>query len=102
MLHLVWEIAPGRGRSRPCLNAIAEVLRSGLVLAGSVLLDPRFAFAQGMVDDPAQAARGDSTHAKPAIRLAPREKLLFDFKWRFFPGPGRDPARDLSSRTTLA
>jgi hypothetical protein len=70
-----------------------EVLRSGLVLADSVLLDPRFAFAQGMVDDPAQAARGDSTQATPAISLAPpREKLLFDFNSRFFHGPGRDPA----------
>src|SRR5580692_12586482 len=52
-----------------------EVLRSGLVLAGSVLLDPRFAFAQGMVDDPAQAARGDSTHATPAISLAPERSF---------------------------
>jgi hypothetical protein len=91
--HLVWEIASNveHGSSLSACNR-REVLRWGLVLAGSVLLDPRFAFAQGMVDDPAQAARGDSTHATPAISLAPREKLLFDFNWRFFHGSGRDPA----------
>ena len=72
-----------------------DVLRSGLILsAGSILLNPRFAFTQAKVDDDAQAPRGDF-HAAPAISLAPREKLLVDFNWRFFQGHGSDPARDL-------
>jgi beta-galactosidase len=73
-----------------------DVLRSGLVLsAGSVLLNPGFALTQAILDEAAQTAGGDSTHAAPAISLAPREKLLFDFNWRFFQGHGSDPARDL-------
>ena len=31
----------------------------------------------------------------PDIDLAPRERLLFDFNWRFMLGHGSDPARDL-------
>ena len=72
-----------------------DLLRSGLALsAGGILLNPRFAFTRSIFDDTA-ATRGESVHAAPAISLAPREKLLFDFNWRFFQGHGSDPARDL-------
>jgi len=65
-----------------------DLLRNGavsaLALSASSLLSRR-AWAS------ANAAM--STAAEPA--LAPREKLLFDFGWKFQFGHGTDPARDL-------
>lgn len=73
-----------------------DVLRSGLVLsAGSVLLNPRFAVTQALFDATAQGDGKKLAPSAPAIDLAPREKLLFDFNWRFFQGHGTEPFRDL-------
>ncbi|HLW86321.1 MAG TPA: glycoside hydrolase family 2 TIM barrel-domain containing protein [Candidatus Sulfotelmatobacter sp.] len=73
-----------------------DVLRSGLVLsAGSVLLNPRFSVTRALFDGAAPAENKSPTYVAPAIDLAPREQLLFDFNWRFFQGHGSDPARDL-------
>lgn len=105
MHHLVWEIASNveHGSSLSACNR-REVLRWGLVLAGSVLLDPRFAFAQGMVDDPAQAARGDSTHATPAISLAPERSFSLTSigDSSMAPAAIRPRSRFCGFRTTLA
>jgi beta-galactosidase len=73
-----------------------DVLRSGLVLsAGSMLLNPRIAAAHGLFDATAQQENKGRAYAVPAIDLAPREQLLFDFNWRFFQGHGTEPSRDL-------
>ena len=73
-----------------------DILRSGLLLsAGKFLLNPRFAAAVSLLRAAEHAENRYSIHATPAIDLAPREQLLFDFNWRFFQGHGCDPARDL-------
>jgi beta-galactosidase len=43
----------------------------------------------------AHAGATDPVQTSPEIDLSPREHLLFDFDWRYFPGHGSDPARDL-------
>jgi beta-galactosidase len=73
-----------------------DVLRSGLVLsAGSVLLNPRFTLTQAMFDAALQSENKSLMRTAPVIDLVPRERLLFDFDWRFFQGHGADPLRDL-------
>jgi len=64
------------------------LLRSGL-LSGAALS------ASSLISRSAWAAAGmlESTATEPA--LAPREKLLFDFDWKFQFGHSTDPARDL-------
>jgi beta-galactosidase len=65
-----------------------ELLRSGLALSASSLL---LRSAWGRADALAQSiSAGQGTAA-----LAPREKLLFDFGWRFQMGNSDDPAKDL-------
>ena len=72
------------------------LLRSGLLLStGNILLKSPFAAAQALFGGAAQAGNGGRTHTMTAVDLAPRERLLFDFNWRFFQGHGCDPARDL-------
>jgi len=62
-----------------------DLLRSGLAISASSLVARRA---------PALLARyAAATDSPPA--LAPRERLLFDFGWKFFFGHGSDPRRDL-------
>jgi len=62
-----------------------DLLRSGLVLSASSLVAGRA---------PAWLARyAGAAESFPAV--APRERLLFDFGWKFLFGHGSDPRRDL-------
>ena len=68
-----------------------DLLSSGIALSASSLLS-RSAWAR------TASLLADSTAAVPVEALAavaPREHLLFDFGWKFTPGHGTDPARDL-------
>lgn len=51
--------------------------------------------------DAAPAAAKDATPLAPLgdASLAPRERLLFDFGWRFHPGHASDPSRDFEFGT---
>ncbi|HEX4004873.1 MAG TPA: beta-galactosidase GalA [Acidobacteriaceae bacterium] len=65
-----------------------DVLRTGVVLSGSSLLaNSAFGRVAALVD------RAMDDAALPAI--GPREKLLFDFGWKFKLGNGNDPSKDL-------
>jgi beta-galactosidase len=67
-----------------------NLLASGFALSASSLLSsPAWARAASAL---AEAPSG-SAAALPAI--APREKLLFDFGWKFMFGNGADPSKDL-------
>jgi len=67
-----------------------DLLRSGIAVSASSLL-PASALARV---NQALTERADATTAEmPSI--APRERLLFDFDWKFFQGNASDPARDL-------
>jgi len=61
-----------------------DLLRSGLAISASSLVTGP---AHGLL------ARYSAADSSPA--LAPRERLLFDFGWKFFFGHGSDPRRDL-------
>jgi len=64
-----------------------DLLRSGLALSASTLLPGTVRRAQTLLERyPAP---------EPSGALAPRERLLFDFGWKFFQGHASDPARDL-------
>ena len=63
-----------------------ELLGAGVALTASSLLS-RSAWAR------AAAALQENDAARPAE--APREKLLFDFGWKFTFGNGNDPTKDL-------
>jgi len=63
-----------------------NLLRSGLALsASSLLVRSAWARAESLL----------ATHADSDAAVAPREKLLFDFGWKFQLGHGTDPSRDL-------
>ena len=62
-----------------------DLLRSGLALSASSLVASR---AHALLAR--YAAGPDSSPTLP-----PRERLLFDFGWKFFQGHGSDPLRDL-------
>src|SRR3954470_12640610 len=64
-----------------------DLLVSGLALSASTLVPGAVQRAQALL------ARYPA--AQPSGALAPRERLLFDFGWKFFQGHGSDPARDL-------
>ncbi|HTT25010.1 MAG TPA: beta-galactosidase GalA [Candidatus Binatia bacterium] len=64
-----------------------DLLVSGLALSASTLVPGSVQRAHALL------ARYPA--AEPAGALAPRERLLFDFGWKFFQGHGSDPARDL-------
>lgn len=66
-----------------------DVLLSGLAASGSALLSSH-ALAQSHAL--MQSALGDQALAA----IAPREKLLFDFDWKFTFGNADDPAKDLN------
>jgi beta-galactosidase len=68
-----------------------DLLSTGLALSASTLAT-RSAWAR------VAAAFGDETSSPSAVALpavAPRERQLFDFGWRFTFGSGDDPAKDL-------
>jgi len=64
-----------------------DLLVSGLALSASTLVPGSVQRARALL------ARYPAP--EPAGALAPRERLLFDFGWKFFQGHGSDPARDL-------
>jgi len=64
-----------------------DLLLSGLAVSASTLVPGSLQRAHALL------ARYPAT--EPAGALLPRERLLFDFGWKFFQGHGSDPARDL-------
>jgi beta-galactosidase len=67
-----------------------DVLRSGLALSGSTLVAGAVSRAQALL------ARSPATAlAEDMATGVPRERLQFDFGWRFFQGHAADPLRDL-------
>jgi len=64
-----------------------DLLLSGLGLSVSTLMPDSIQRAHALLVR--------YTVSEPAGALAPRERLLFDFGWKFFQGHGSDPARDL-------
>jgi len=65
-----------------------DLLRSGFALSVSSLLSIHADRAHLLL------ARS-GVHAQSPATIAPRERLLFDFDWKFQFGHGTDPARDL-------
>jgi beta-galactosidase len=66
------------------------LLRSSLALSASTLVAGSVARARALLAPYPGAASAEALAA-----LAPRERLLFDFGWKFFQGHGSDPRRDL-------
>src|SRR5215469_957780 len=66
-----------------------DLLRSGLAVSASTLVTGPAARAHALLSGDLQIA----TEASPAG--APRQRLLFDFGWKFFQGHASDPRRDL-------
>jgi beta-galactosidase len=67
-----------------------DLLRSGIALsATSLVTNSSVARAKTLFTAAAEAA------AESPAALAPRERLLMDFGWKFFQGNGSDPSRDL-------
>src|SRR5947209_2864774 len=64
-----------------------DLLLSGLGLSVSTLMPDSIQRAHALLVR--------YTVSEPAGALAPLERLLFDFGWKFFQGHGSDPARDL-------
>ncbi len=67
-----------------------DLLRSGLALSGSTLVPGVVSRAHALL-----ASYRDTAPAEDTAAVAPRERLLFDFGWRFFQGHASDPLRDL-------
>ena len=67
-----------------------DLLRSGLAVSATTLLTGTVARAHALL---AQYPSVASAEALSAVSL--RERLLFDFDWKFFQGHGSDPLRDL-------
>ena len=67
-----------------------DLLRSSLALSASALIPSAVGRAQALLEAYPDAAAADAVGALP-----PRERLLFDFGWKFFQGHGSDPRRDL-------
>jgi beta-galactosidase len=63
-----------------------DLLRSGVVLSASSLVAGH---AQALL------ARYPFPALESSATVSPRERLLFDFAWKFFQGHGYDPLRDL-------
>jgi len=66
-----------------------DLLRSSLALSASTLAARSIGRARGLFPDDSSVA------AETTASAAPRERLLFDFGWKFFQGNADDPARDL-------
>jgi beta-galactosidase len=67
-----------------------DLLRSGVALSASTLVAGSMSRAHALL-----AAYPGAASAEALAALPPRERLLFDFNWKFFPGHASDPARDL-------
>jgi beta-galactosidase len=66
-----------------------DLLRSGLAVSATTLF-PSVKHAQVLL-----AAYPHVPSAEASSAVTPRERLLFDFGWKFFQGNGADPQRDL-------
>jgi len=66
-----------------------DLLRSGVVLSASSLVPGTMNRVHALL------ARHSIAPAEAATTVAPRERLLLDFGWKFFQGNGDDPLRDL-------
>jgi beta-galactosidase len=67
-----------------------EVLRAGVALSASGLVPASVRRAEALL-----AAYSDVPSAEASSAVAPRERLLLDFNWKFFQGNAADPRRDL-------
>jgi beta-galactosidase len=67
-----------------------DLLRSGLALSASTLVPGSVSRAHALLAEYPGVASAEASSA-----VAPRERLLFDFGWKFFQGNGDDPLRDL-------
>jgi beta-galactosidase len=67
-----------------------DLLRSSLALSASTLVAGSLGRAHALL-----ATYPDAASAEAIAAVAPRERLLFDFGWKFFQGNGSDPRRDL-------
>jgi beta-galactosidase len=67
-----------------------DLLRSGLALSASTLVPGSIGRAHALL-----AAYPGAASAEALSAVAPRERLLFDFGWKFFQGHADDPRRDL-------
>ncbi|MGC1645748.1 MAG: beta-galactosidase GalA [Candidatus Sulfotelmatobacter sp.] len=67
-----------------------DLLRSGVALSASTLVAGSVGRAHALLAGYPEAA---SAEAQAAV--APRERLLFDFGWKFFQGNANDPLHDL-------
>ena len=67
-----------------------DLLRSSLALSATTLVAGSVGRAHALLASYPGAASAEALSA-----VAPRERLLFDFGWRFFQGHGSDPRRDL-------
>ncbi len=67
-----------------------DLLRSGIVLSGSALVAGSVGRAHALLAGYPGVASAEAESA-----VLPRERLLFDFGWKFFQGHGNDPRRDL-------
>ena len=66
-----------------------DLIRSGLALSGSTLVAGAVSRAHALL------ARYPETAAEDLAAAGPRERLLFDFGWKFFQGHASDSLRDL-------
>jgi beta-galactosidase len=67
-----------------------DLLRSSLALSASTLVVGSVRRAHAWL-----AAYPGAASVEALSAVAPRERLLFDFGWKFFQGHGNDPLRDL-------
>ncbi|MGB7132254.1 MAG: beta-galactosidase GalA [Candidatus Sulfotelmatobacter sp.] len=67
-----------------------DLLRSGFAVSACSLLPGSLGRAQGLLKQYAAVKSVDDSFAP-----GPRERLLFDFGWKFFQGHACDPSRDL-------
>ncbi len=67
-----------------------DVLRSGLALSATTLVAGSVGRAHALLAGYPGAASAEALSA-----VAPRERLLFDFGWKFFQGHASDPLHDL-------
>ena len=65
-----------------------DLLRSGAVLSASTLVPSALSRAHALLAEKLSAGEA-------AAAVSPRERLLFDFGWKFFQGHASDPLRDL-------
>jgi beta-galactosidase len=68
-----------------------DLLRTGLAVSAATLVPGAVSRAHALV----AAAYPATAAAEMMSAVAPRERLLFDFDWKFFQGHGSDPRRDL-------